>query len=103
MKHTEKTNDQLELERSFVDAVKSHHKEIEEQMDVARKAIDAAVSIAEQYGIPFRGCAYIEQSYTPTTFRALFKDLDQELVDVQTGVYLDAYSYGGWTHSQICY
>jgi hypothetical protein len=97
-------NGNPELEEEFKALVEKHSKEIDEQLEIARKAIQKAQTISEKYGIPFyAGVSPLGQSYFPGSFPEKFGELDSEFVSDTTGAYSEYYNDGcGWEHSSIC-
>jgi hypothetical protein len=88
------------LEREFRLAETEASRKIDEYLDQARSAINSAVEISEQYGIPFSSSiSEIGQRFTPQSFSAKFEDLDQDFLD-SFDIYVPGYS--GWEHSAVC-
>ena len=90
------------IEEEFEAVYNAHHKEIEEQLKIASRAIANAESISEEFGIPFSaGCSPLGQSYTPVSLKQKFPGLDTDEAADISGIYLGEYGYG-WEHSSIC-
>jgi len=85
-----------QLEREFRNQAWQIEDRIKDQLEKAREALETAVAISEQYGIPFASnISLISQSYVPTTFGSKYNELDKKLVETITDVY-DTYDKG-WT------
>lgn len=94
----DKTPEQLKLETEFEALYNKHVKKIEEQLNIAAKAISKAEELSEKYGIPFyAGVSPLSQSYTPGS---LDEDLDKDFISDLTGIYPGEYE--GWEHSAVC-
>lgn len=89
-----------EMERTFRLAVSDAHKRIEEKMDKARAALDEAVQISEETGIPFSASVSpLSQSYIPNSLSEKFPDVDRDFYSDITGTWGE---YEGWQHSAVC-
>jgi len=90
-----------ELEREFQKVVEKASAKIEEQIKIARQAIDKAVKISEKYGVPFySGITPLGMSYTPSSFFEKFDELSSEFVEDK--LWFSVSEYEGWEHSSIC-
>lgn len=89
-----------EVEREFRLAVGDAQARIDAEMDKAWAAIQAAVKISEETGIPFSaGVSPLSQSYIPDSLQSKFPDLNREFYSEMTGAYGE---YEGWQHSAVC-
>lgn len=89
-----------EVERSFRLAIEDAHKRIFEKMATARAALQEAVKISEETGIPFRaGVSPLSQSYIPNSLGDKFPDIDRSFVHDIAEAYGE---YDGWQHSAVC-
>lgn len=98
------SEDNTKLEEEFKAVVAEITPQINEQLDIARKAIQTAEKLAEQYGVPFSSdVSPLGQSYTPMSFTTKFGELDRDmvydLVEVLPG---GEYDVEGWEHSAVC-
>ena len=78
------------LETEFEELVKATQIRIDEKLDIAIKAIQEAVEISEETGVPFRSyVCLLGNSYTPDSFEKLHgdKDFDSDFVYCITEVY----------------
>lgn len=94
-----------ELEKLFFETTKTTQPQIEEQLDIANKALAEAERLAEQSGVPFySSVSRISQCYVPRSHSDKFPDLDRGFVSDAVGVYVRDYlDYGyGWEHSAVC-
>lgn len=92
-----------QLEREFRQIVDTVRPQIEEKIEEARKLLQEACKLSEQYGIPFYadGASDISQSYLPNSFKEKYDDLSPELVRDLTDVWPSEKRFG-WEHSEIC-
>jgi hypothetical protein len=91
------------LETEFEELVKVAKARIDEKLDIAVKAIQEAVEISEETGVPFRSyVSLLGNSYSPDSFERLHggKELDNDFVYDLTEAYYNC--DGGWQHSMIC-
>lgn len=89
-----------EMERAFRLAVSDAHKRIDEKMSVAWAALNEAVKISEETGIPFSaGVSPLSQSYIPESLHEKFPDVDRDFYSDITGAWGE---YDGWQHSAVC-
>lgn len=87
------------MERTFRLAVKDAQSRIEAKMKEAREALDEAVKISEETGIPFRAwVSPLSQSYIPNSLSGKFPGVDREFCSELT-TYGE---YEGWQHSAVC-
>lgn len=92
-----------ELEQEFRKLVDNKFNLINAKLNQANQLIDEAISISEEYGIPFSSSlSQVGQSYYPNSFRKKFPDLDIDFVSEVTGSYHNDPEYGGWEHSAVC-
>ena len=93
------------LEEEFTNLVSEHKAEIEAKLKEASAALDEAVKLSEQYGIPFHSrISFLSQGYTPDSFDKKFGELDSDIVSELTDVYPGGeYGGTGWEHSAVCY
>lgn len=94
----------MTLEDEFTELVTKHKQEIEAMLREASDALDEAVQLSEEYGIPFNSqISFLSQGYTPTSFKDKFDKLDHEMVCDLTGCYPGGeYGGDGWEHSAVC-
>jgi hypothetical protein len=89
-----------EMERSFRLSMIDAHEKIEEQLAIARTALNKAEKISDETGIPFyANVTPLSQSYVPASMAEKFPDLDRIFAGEITGAYGE---YGGWQHSEVC-
>jgi len=92
------------LEAEFEHLVKDAHSRINEKLKLAAEALEEAVKISEETGIPFSsGVSFLGNDYTPNSFEKLHgdKEFEEDFVEEITGVY-GMYEGAGWTHSAVC-
>ena len=101
----EEASENPELEAAFQKVADAHMHQIEEQLEIAAKAIAKAEKIAEKYGLPFQASVSpLSQSFTPESFWEKFGDLDSDFVMDITDAYLgEEHGEAGWEHSAVCY
>lgn len=90
------------LEEEFKRTVEVARVQIQEKCAAARKALNEAVAISEQYGVPFsEGICFISNTYTPKSFQK-FQKLEREFFE-EFEIYI-GYNWGyyGWEHSAVC-
>lgn len=93
--------DEDELEAEFRKVAEAHMDEIDEQVEIAQKALRMAVKLSEKYGLPFyAGVSPLGQSYCPNSLQDIFGDLSSGIIHDVTGVY--SISDEGWEHSAVC-
>lgn len=89
-----------EVERAFRLAVDDAHRRIDEKMAIARAALNEAVKISEETGIPFSASVSpLSQSYIPDSLSEKFPDVDRDFYSEMTGA---SGEYEGWQHSAVC-
>ncbi len=89
-----------EVERSFRLAVKDAQARIDEKMSEAYAAVEAAVKISEETGVPFSaGVSPLSQSYIPNSLSDKFPGVDREFYSEVADAYGE---YEGWQHSAVC-
>lgn len=89
-----------EMERQFRLAIGDAQSRIDAEMDKAWAAIQAAVKISEETGIPFSaGVSPLSQSYIPGSLSEKFPGVDREFYSELAGAYGE---YEGWQHSAVC-
>lgn len=94
--HAEDTD----IERQYRIACADAQRRIDEKLAIASAALDEAVAISEETGVPFS--AYISplsQSYLPNSFSEKFPELDSLFANDLAGAYGE---YEGWQHSAVC-
>lgn len=91
-----------ELEREFRNTASQTLSLIQEKVNDAASALRKAISISEEYGIPFSSnVSFITQCYVPESLASLHPDINRELVNSITDSYTDS-EYAGWEHSAVC-
>lgn len=96
MVHSEDT----EVERAYRLAVKDAQRRMSEKMAIASAALDEAVAISEETGIPLdAGISPLSQCYIPQSMQEKFPDVDREFMTELAGAYGE---YDGWQHSAVC-
>jgi hypothetical protein len=89
------------LQEEFEYQYKEAYEKIKIKMAEAAIALDEAVRISEEYGVPFYAdVSIIGQSYKPKSFDDKFPSIDYDFVEDVTGT---SANYVGWQTSQICY
>lgn len=89
-----------EVERSFRLAMGDAQARIDAKMDAAYAALQEAVKISEETGIPFgASISPLSQSYIPNSLQEKFPDIDREFYSELAGAYGE---YEGWQHSAVC-
>lgn len=89
-----------EVERAFRLAMNEAQSRIDEKMEEAWKAVNEAVKISEETGIPFSaGVSPLSQSYIPNSLAEKFPGVDREFYSDVSGAYGE---YEGWQHSAVC-
>lgn len=89
-----------EMERQFRVAVADAQARIDAEMDKAWAAIQAAVKISEETGIPFRASVSpLSQSYIPDSMSSKFPDVDRSFCTEIADAWGE---YEGWQHSAVC-
>jgi hypothetical protein len=92
-----------ELEKEFKDLVDEKQVLIFAKLEQASQLLSEAVSISEEFGIPFNAnISAIRQSYFPVSFDKKFGKLDQEFAFETADAYSEYPQYGGWQHSAVC-
>ena len=91
-----------ELEREFRNTASQTLSLIQERVNDAASALRKAISISEEYGIPFSSnVSFITQCYVPESLASLHPDINRELINSITDSYTDS-EYAGWEHSAVC-
>lgn len=94
--------DSSELETEFKKVFEAHAQEIDDQLEIAAKAIAKATKLSEKYGLPFyASVSPLSQPYWPSSFSKKFHGLDSDFVSDLTSAY-NEYGEDGWRHSSIC-
>jgi len=94
-----------EFEKEFQKNFELIKPQIDEQLNIASEAMRKAVTLSEEYGIPFYG--YISQAgqyYIPVSVNDKFSNIDRDFLAQLAEI--DSYELGdagGWQHSQLCY
>lgn len=89
-----------EAEREFRLALSDAQARIDAEMNKAWAALEAAVKISEETGIPFSaGVSPLSQSYIPNSLSEKFPGVDREFYSELAGAYGE---YEGWQHSAVC-
>jgi hypothetical protein len=89
-----------EMERAFRLALDDAQNRINEKLRIARAALDEAVEISEETGIPFSaGVSPLSQSYIPNSLSEKFPDVDRDFYSEVAGAWGE---YEGWQHSAVC-
>src|SRR5579864_907823 len=89
-----------EAEREFRLALSDAQARIDAEMSKAWAALEAAVKISEETGIPFSaGVSPLSQSYIPNSLGEKFPGVDREFYSELAGAYGE---YEGWQHSAVC-
>lgn len=89
-----------EVEREFRLALNGAQARIDAEMEKAWAAIQAAVKISEETGIPFSaGVSPLSQSYIPNSLQEKFPGVSSEFYSELAGAYGE---YEGWQHSAVC-
>ncbi len=89
-----------EIERAFRLSYQDAQARIDVEMEKAWAAIQAAVKISEETGVPFSaGVSPLSQSYIPNSLQEKFPDLSREFYSELAGAYGE---YEGWQHSAVC-
>ena len=89
-----------DIERAFRLAMYEAQERIDAKMSEARKALDEAVKISEETGIPFSaGISPLSQSYIPNSLSDKFPELDKSFAYEVAEAYGE---YEGWQHSAVC-
>lgn len=93
-----------ELEVEFKKVAEAHMDEIEDQLEIAAKAIVRAQEISEEHGLPFyAGVSPLSQTYTPGSFYSNFSELSRDFVYNLTEAFPGGeYGQEGWEHSAVC-
>ncbi len=71
---------------------------IQEKINIACAALDEAVALSEEHGLPFRPpISFLGQGYKPSSFEeekwSSLKAMEYDIED---------FEYEGWQHSDIC-
>lgn len=100
----EDNNDGLtELEKEFSRTVAEVGPKIQKKLDEASRALDEAVRLSEENGIPFVGNPTpLNNNYVPISYDEKFGELDEEFVSDLTDVWPNEFGGDGWAHSDIC-
>lgn len=89
-----------QMERAFRLSVDDAQKRIREKTQEAHKALQEAVEISEETGIPFSaGISPLGQSYIPNSLSEKFPGVDREFYGDVAGA---SGEYEGWQHSAVC-
>lgn len=93
-----------EIEREFREAVPNGLRQIKKKLEKAEAALQEAVDLSEELGIPFRaGISFLSQSYFPTSLREKFGDIEYQFVSDVSGAWTQwGMDGGGWEHSAVC-
>lgn len=93
-----------ELEAEFKKVAEAHMDEIEDQLEIAAKAIAKAQEISEEHGLPFyASVSPLSQTFTPGSFYANYSELSRDFVYNLTEAFPGGeYEQEGWEHSQVC-
>lgn len=98
---TEENEGTSELEAEFQAHWEKYEEQIQEHVSEAYKALEKAVAIADEHGIPFYSrVSFLGQNYTPAVLDQ-FSELDRDKIDEITGTY-NEYGGEGWQHSDVC-
>jgi hypothetical protein len=88
------------IERAFRLAVHDALERIDAKLSIASKAIQEAVKISEETGVPFSaGVSPLGQSYIPASLGEKFPELDKSTAQEIADAYGE---YDGWQHSDVC-
>ena len=103
---SEEEKEPTELEKEFEKIANDAQTKIDEKLKEAGQALEEAMKISEESGVPFSSdISFLSQSYIPTSFKKKYPELSIEFVTSVTGAYTsynDDFSYGGWEHSAVC-
>ena len=89
-----------EIERAFRVAMIDAQNRIDEKLSEARRALQEAVKISNETGIPFRASVSpLSQCYIPESLSEKFPDLDKSAAYEMAEAYGE---YDGWQHSAVC-
>jgi hypothetical protein len=87
----------MTLEEKFKEALEASGDRIREKIAEACRALEAAVAISEEYGVPFYSpISFLSQNYTPESLAEKFPDVDPWDYDIAVN------EYPGWEHSAVC-
>jgi hypothetical protein len=90
------------LEKEFLSARDKAMDLIEKKIAKAHKALDEALDIAEEYGVPFySSISPLSQNYTPDSFYEKFGPIEDIAGEI-SGYENSPGEYGGWQHSAVC-
>ena len=91
-----------EFEREFRLAQRAAQKLIDEKLKIAMDALSEAETISTETGVPFMSnISPVSQSFTPSTVKNKFPNIEQYAVQEISGTNND-YGYDGWQHSAVC-
>ena len=92
-----------DLEKEYKENFDYRSKQIEAEVELAKKHLDKAVELSEKYGIPIDsdinylcGNAYVPESLMDGEFSEVWEN--EDLKD-QYGFYAE---WAGWQHSSVC-
>ena len=99
---TEENEELTPLELEFKQAAEKVLPLIDKQIDIARAAIEKAVALSEEYGVPFDSdITPLSMPYRPTSFYSKFGDVDRHDLYKLIGIPLPEYE--GWQTSSVCW
>lgn len=93
-----------ELETEFLKAIADGKAELDRAILDVETALEKAITIAENHGLPFRinpffdGDYDLDRTFIPASFMQKFKDLDPYFVDDHTNVCPDGERDIGWEY-----
>lgn len=95
--------DRTDLEEKFKKAYAKASEKIDEQIEIAQKAISKAEEISEKYGIPFHSqITPLSMTYRPESFSDKWGELVDSLDELTDGEMYGVPDYEGWEHSAVC-
>lgn len=94
-----------DLEKEFRETVVEISNQIRAKVREASKALDEAVALSEEHGVPFYSTVSpLSQTYSPTSVVDKWPGLDSETIEDISGGWTREYGFGaGWQHSAVCY
>ncbi len=100
-KELERKENGSKLEKEFRRTITEVSAQIKEKLDRANTELKAAVSLSDEFGVPFysgvEGMPQ-EREYSPKSFVEKWGDIDDKVMSDE-GVYLDRYNSGrGWKY-----
>lgn len=102
-KRLKEKEQEKDLEARFREAVKEAYLKINKHVAAARKELDEAVKVSEEYGIPFYpDVSPLYQGFRPRSFYEKWREVLDREDDLAYELLEGIPQYEGWQHSMVC-